>query len=74
MVFKSISLHYLAIFRQILMPVLPSYLFRNHAFDFLLGEWTALGGMCYLCNTTFPMGMLWSRLGPVCEASPVLLD
>ena len=27
-VFKSISLHYLAIFRQILMTILPSYLFK----------------------------------------------
>lgn len=61
-VFKSISLHYLAIFRQILMTVLPSYLFKAppiHAFDFLLGECTVLGWVgVYTLNFAFPKGML----------------
>lgn len=65
-VFKSISLHYLAVFRQILMTVLPSYLFQApscHAFDFLLGEYSALGWVRSVQHRV-PSGVLRSRLRP----------
>lgn len=65
-VFKSISLHYLAVFRQILMTILPSYLFRApscRAFDFLLGEYSVLGWVRRVRHRV-PSGVLWGRIRP----------
>jgi len=70
-VFKSISLHCLAIFRQTLMTILPSYLFKATPvmhLTFFLGSFLGSVGV-HMLNIAFPKGILWSRLCTVYEAS-----
>lgn len=71
MVFKSISLHCLAIFRQTLMTVLPFYLFKAtpvmRLTSFLASFLGSVG--VHMLNIAFPKGILWNRLCTVCETS-----
>lgn len=58
-VFKSISLHYLAVFRQILVTILPSLLFRAPPVMHLTFLESVLGwGGVSMSNIPFPAGML----------------
>lgn len=58
-VFKSISLHYLAVFRQILVTILPSLLFRAPPVMHLTFLESVLGwGGVSMSNIPFPVGML----------------
>lgn len=57
-VFKSISLHYLAVFRQILVTILPSLLFRAPPVMHLTFLESVLGWGVSMSNIPFPAGML----------------
>lgn len=58
-VFKSISLHYLAVFRQILVTILPSLLFRAPPVMHLTFLESVLGwGGVSMSNIPFPVRML----------------
>lgn len=58
-VFKSISLHYLAVFRQILVTILPSLLFRAPPVMHLTFLESVLGWRSVsMSNIPFPAGML----------------